>query len=489
LRKFYAKEIMMTLKIKPFVTSLLKEAKDDAESLQAVNRRHILIKKGDEGDFTKVAITDGFGTELDPPGPGFIPTDQLEGIPLPVPTSEDIDLPGFVLACTVAAQQLSADRDFLLAQAWVKSGIKNKVADSGEIGPFQYTRETWNALIETAGGKLGVGQSGIVSPAKQAVFAAHLSANAMNKFEQSQGRLPSYAELFLWELLPSGIELAVLKAPRDTDIDKIMSQSLAGTPNAEVILQGTIAANEQFFRGGGRVRTIEEVLKAIADKVGEGLAGAVKLVSASAPGDQGIGTLSARFESAGRGPGTIGNPTGDDPSYGTHQISTKAGTMVDFMKYLETNEPPFFKRLSDAGGEPAAKGGKDEFKAAWTDLARDPKFGDVQFDFIKTTHYDVQVKKLLSEASLDVSSRSNALKNVVFSVSVHHGGRTPMIVQALQGKDPKQMMDAEIIKAIYAKRSDPETIQTQFPKASDRVRRVLAKRFDDERLVALEMLA
>ena len=479
----------MTLKIKPFVTKLLKEAKTEAESLQTVNRLHILVKKGEEGEFTKVAITDGFGTELDPPGPGFIPTDQLEELPLPAPASEDIDLPGFVLACTVAAQQLSADRDFLLAQAWVKSGIKNKVADSGEIGPFQYTREAWNAIVEQVGGKLGIGQDGIVSPAKQAVVAAHLSANAMDQFEQSQGALPSFAELFLWGLLPAGIELAVLKAPPDSAIDEIMQQSLGGNPNVEGIVQGTIAANEQFFRGKDRVRTIEEVLKAVAEKVGAGLAEAVKLVSGSEPGDQGIGALSARFESAGRGSGTIGNPTRDDWSYGTHQISTKAGTMVEFMKYLETNEPPFFKRLSDAGGEPAAKDGKDEFKAAWTDLARDPKFGDVQFDFIKTTHYDVQVKKLLSKAGLDVNSRSNALKNVIFSVSVHHGGSTSLIVNALQSKDPKQMTDAAIIKAIYDKRSDPATIQTQFPNALDSTREALSKRFHNERLIALEMLA
>lgn len=495
----------MTLKIKPFLTSLLKEAKDDADSLQTVTRRHILVKKGEEGEFTEVVLTDGFGTEVDPPGPGFIRTDQLEGIPKPVPASEEIDLPGFVLACKVAAQQLQADQKFLLAQAWVKSGIKNKVSDSGEIGPFQYTRETWNGLVETVGGKLGVGQNHIVSPAMQAVIAAHLSANAMNKFEESQRELPSYAELFLWGLLPEGIELAVLKAPRDIDIDEIMRQSLDGTPKAEVIVLGAIAANEQFFLSGDRPRTIKEILEAVAEKVGAGVAEFMnldsdlapgdlridtgKLDSGLVPGDLRIDTLSTQFESGKQGPGTIGNPTGDDWSYGTHQISTKAGTMVDFMKYLEEHEPPFFKRLNDAGGEPAATEGKDEFKAAWTDLAKDPKFETVQFDFIKSTHYDVQVKKLLSEASLDVNSHSYALKNVIFSVSVQHGGSTSLIVKALEGKDLEEMEDDEIIKAIYDKRSDPEMIKAEFKTAPDSTHEALARRFEKERQVALDMLA
>ncbi len=101
----------------------------------------------------------------------------------------------------------------------------------------------------------------------------------------------------------------------------------------------------------------------------------------------------------------------------------------------------------------------------------------------------MQVNKLLSEASLDVNLRSFALKNVIFSVSVHHGGSTSLIVKALEGKDHTKMEDDEIIKAIYDKRSDPATINDEFPNALDSTIDALAKRFDKERKVALDMLA
>ena len=140
--------------------------------------------------------------------------------------------------------------------------------------------------------------------------------------------------------------------------------------------------------------------------------------------DEHLGKLSEKYESGGRGPGTVSTGRGDPGgvSYGTYQLASKIGRADAFVKRYYPDE---FKGL---------QGGTPEFTVRWKELAAKDTAGlrKNEHEYIKETHYDPQVKKLEAELKLDLSKRSAALRDVVWSVAVQHGPRTDLIVTAVK---------------------------------------------------------
>jgi hypothetical protein len=208
--------------------------------------------------------------------------------------------------------------------------------------------------------------------------------------------------------------------------------------------------------------------------------------AATAAADEPLGKLSEKYESGGRGPGTVSTGKGDPGgvSYGTYQLASKIGRADQFVQKYYADE---FKGL---------KGGTDEFTKEWKKLAeRDPKALHAnEHAFIKDTHYDPQVKKLDKELKLDVTKRSAAFRDVVWSVAVHHGPNTGIIVTAVKPllKDAKleDATDEQIFRAIYAERGrkDKDGKLVHFRRVSDDWIPGLTKRFESELRDALEML-
>ena len=64
---------------------------------------------------------------------------------------------------------------------------------------------------------------------------------------------------------------------------------------------------------------------------------------------QEIGALSSHFESGEQGPGVVGYDSNGGTSYGTYQISSRAGTMKHFMDYLSEQAPDLAGKLKAAG--------------------------------------------------------------------------------------------------------------------------------------------
>src|SRR5437016_3117016 len=99
-----------------------------------------------------------------------------------------------------------------------------------------------------------------------------------------------------------------------------------------------------------------------------------------------LGKLSEKYESGGRGPGTVSTGKGDPGgvSYGTYQLASKIGRADEFVKKYYADD---FKGL---------KGGTDEFTKKWMQLAaKDPETLHAnEHAFIKETHYAPQVKRL-----------------------------------------------------------------------------------------------
>lgn len=202
-----------------------------------------------------------------------------------------------------------------------------------------------------------------------------------------------------------------------------------------------------------------------------------------------LGSLSSKYETGGRGPATVSTGSGDPGgvSYGSYQMATKTGTVARFV-----SQPDFPWREDFEGLVP----GTAAFTTKWKQIAANEpvRFQKAQHDFIKRTHYDLLVAKIFADDALDVNSQSRALQDAVWSTSVQHGGASPVIHNALATltlKAGQVGFDEALIRAIYAergrKRSDGKL--AWFSKSSPAVQAGVAKRFQDELLDALTMLA
>jgi hypothetical protein len=209
------------------------------------------------------------------------------------------------------------------------------------------------------------------------------------------------------------------------------------------------------------------------------------------PAGRVLGKLSERFEVGGRGPGTVSTGRGDagGVSYGSYQMTSKpnGGTVKRFVSHPAF---PFRDRL--AGLNPGTPG----FTAVWKGLAatRRDEFQNSQHDFIKRTHFDPLVQKIISEDGLNVLTRSHTLQDVIWSTAVQHGPGNDVVHRAfrtlsMEPDDPD--FDRRLIIAIYAERGrkTPAGNLARFARNSAEVQAGVARRFRDEQRAALAMLA
>jgi hypothetical protein len=202
-----------------------------------------------------------------------------------------------------------------------------------------------------------------------------------------------------------------------------------------------------------------------------------------------LGILSAKYETGGRGPGTVSTGAGDPGgvSYGSYQMASKMGVVQRFIAQAGFPWAKDFANLT-AGTAP--------FTAVWKRIATDQTddFQRAQHAFIKRSHYDPLALKVLADNKVDVNTRSFAVQNVVWSTAVQHGGATPIVGRAIASlscgcEDPTY--DKQLICAIYAERGrkKPDGNLAYFGKSSPSVQAGVAKRFQNEQADALAMLA
>ena len=135
------------------------------------------------------------------------------------------------------------------------------------------------------------------------------------------------------------------------------------------------------------------------------------------------------------------------------------------------------------------------FTAVWKEIAKtdSERFQQSQHDFIKRTHFDLLVAQTRDENGLDLTKRSRALQDVVWSTAVQHGGKSAVIRRALRklrvGQDNSQF-DERLIRAIYAERGRrrADGKLAYFPSSSSGVQKGVANRFKNEEADALKML-
>jgi hypothetical protein len=203
---------------------------------------------------------------------------------------------------------------------------------------------------------------------------------------------------------------------------------------------------------------------------------------------QEIGALSSHFESGEQGPGVVGYDSNGGTSYGTYQISSRAGTMKHFMDYLSEQAPDLAGKLKAAG---AANTGSASGKMpeVWKSItAADPvRFSKLQYDFIEKSHYVPALQEISQRTGLDVSKAPRALQEVLWSTAVQHGpnGAAKIFTKAIgraQAKNGGVKLD-QLIGSVYDLRAG------QFGSSGGAVQSAVRNRFREEGKLALAMLA
>ncbi|NJR25941.1 MAG: S8 family serine peptidase, partial [Richelia sp. CSU_2_1] len=197
-----------------------------------------------------------------------------------------------------------------------------------------------------------------------------------------------------------------------------------------------------------------------------------------------LGSLSEKYETGNRGPGTIGNDPTGGWSYGTYQLATKPGSLAGFLNSeIASKWSSELKPLTP---------GSEAFNNKWKEIAKKDAedFSAAQHEYIKITHYDPLANKLKKTLDLDVNKHSKALQNVIWSTAVQHGANTKLVNNALKGKNISRMSESELINAIYAERGEKDSAGNlvYFSSSPRNIQKSVANRFVGERSDALAML-
>jgi len=215
------------------------------------------------------------------------------------------------------------------------------------------------------------------------------------------------------------------------------------------------------------------------------------LVGGDRPGLHRLGGLSERFESGGRGPGTVSGGAGDPGgvSYGTYQLSSRTGTAA---RFIETEGVAWADRFGGVAPGSAA------FSRVWRDVAENEseQFGAAQHAFIERTHYQPAVRAVFAETGFDLASRHAAVRDAVWSVAVQHGRAAKILVDAVIAaketalSDDGPAFDRALLDAIYAKRGDYvlRVAERTGPAAARTLRSIVRNRYPAELEAAIAML-
>lgn len=200
-----------------------------------------------------------------------------------------------------------------------------------------------------------------------------------------------------------------------------------------------------------------------------------------------LGSLAARFESGDAGAAAIGYDRQGGTSYGQYQISSRAGTMSEFLEFLQERAPDLARKLKASG--PANTGGTDGgMPREWRRIAAEhaDRFADLQRDFIEQTHYRPALEEIRERTGVDIGRQPRALQEVLWSTAVQHGpgGAVRLFCRAIEnGGKSENLSTRQVIDDLYAARNN------QFGSSTSDVQASVRRRFHEERRLALAMLA
>jgi hypothetical protein len=122
------------------------------------------------------------------------------------------------------------------------------------------------------------------------------------------------------------------------------------------------------------------------------------------------------------------------------------------------------------------------------------EFSRIEHEYIRRTHFDVLVTKILQNTQVDIRYHSHAINDVTWSTSVHHGPTTDVIIKSIQSLNitPSETKEYDrlLIEAIYKERGkkNPEGKLIRFINSTTAIQNGISQRFLSESEKALKEL-
>ena len=204
--------------------------------------------------------------------------------------------------------------------------------------------------------------------------------------------------------------------------------------------------------------------------------------------DSELGQLSAQFESGSDGVAAVGYDRNGGTSYGKYQVSSRAGSLKDFLDFLDTEAPDLSKRLRSSGpGNTGSRRGA--MPDTWRAIASEQpeRFEDLQEAFVRQSHYQPAMDSISQRIGLNPDKVSTAMREVIWSTSVQHGpsgaARIFERAHAMSGKPTDPAYERNLINNVYNIRVG------QFGSSDSNIQAAVANRFKQEKALALNMLS
>lgn len=290
------------------------------------------------------------------------------------------------------------------------------------------------------------------------------------------------------------------RSPSDLARSQIFAKAqsdLRQTQAMEGLMQSLSGGDSplRLARGMGVARHLRSLTNAFEGKVGNLSMGdfihtrptGKRARHAPMPENDGLGQLSARFESGGDGIAAIGYDRNGGTSYGKYQIASRVGSMKSFLNFLDNEAPDIAQRLRKAG--PANTGSRrGGMPDAWRAIAREQpeRFEALQEAFIRESHYKPAMEAIVERTGLEADRLSPAMREVIWSTAVQHGpaGAARIFDRAdnLSGKPTDPAYERKLISNVYKLRAG------QFGSSTEAVQAAVQNRFRQEKNLALNML-
>lgn len=152
------------------------------------------------------------------------------------------------------AKEVGADEKIAAAIVKAESNFKASAKNPGSSakGLYQFTRATWNTMVERYGEKYGVSKDDILKPEANAIMGALLTKENSEGLRRSLGREPTSAEVYLAHFAGLGRAIKITKAMTEDP----------NQPSSKFFTKQQIAANKGVIK-----KTIGETLKELARRV------------------------------------------------------------------------------------------------------------------------------------------------------------------------------------------------------------------------------
>lgn len=209
-----------------------------------------------------------------------------------------------------------------------------------------------------------------------------------------------------------------------------------------------------------------------------------------------LGKTSEKYESGGKGPGTIndynGAAAGDlgGASYGTYQLASfLPSLMKDGKARPSSKKAPIRSYISQSkfrsefdGLEPATA----EFDNKWREISQKntAAFKEDQHEYIKKVYYDVMISNL-KRAGYDMTKFGPSVQDLVWSTAVQLGpGRVTVFTVPLDGKS--NLTDKDIVNIVSEYKI--ANVDVLFASSSQSIRAGVRNRYIQEKKDLLSLI-